>query len=115
MSLYPLMLKSHGFAINVSPTDKCICGDFDTIENYFLNCFIFKTDRLILLGKINSIYPPFSKLSKAKQCKIVLYGINLNNLLPDPRNRSITFAVQEYVTKPTVFLSIMNKYFLHVS
>ena len=96
-------LKSHGFAINLSLTDKCICGDLDTIENYFLNCFFFKTERLILLAKINLIYPPFSKLSKAKQCNILLYGINLNNLLPDPRNRSITFAVQEYITKTNRF------------
>ena len=96
-------LKSHGFAINLSLTDKCICGDLDTIENYFLNCFLFKTERLILLAKINLIYPPFSKLSKAKQCNILLYGINLNNLLPDPRNRSITFAVQEYITKTNRF------------
>ena len=51
-------LKSHGFAINLSLTDKCISGDFDTVQNYFLNCFLFKTERLVLLAKINSIYPP---------------------------------------------------------
>ena len=96
-------LKSHGFAINLSQSDKCICGDFDTVQNYFLKCFIFKTERHILLSKINSIYPPFSKLSKAKQCDILLFGINVNNLLPDPRNRSITFAVQEYITKTNRF------------
>ena len=86
-------LKSHGFAINLSQTDKCICGDVDSIQNYFLNCFIFNLERCVLLVKINNIYPPFSTLSKAKQCDFLLYGINLNSLLPDPRNRSITFAV----------------------
>jgi hypothetical protein len=96
-------LKSHGFAINLSQTDKCICGDVDSIQNYFLNCFIFNLERSVLLAKINNIYPPFSKLSKVKQCDVLLYGINLNSLLPDPRNRSITFAVQEFITKTNRF------------
>ena len=63
----------------------------------------FKTERLVLLSKVNNIYPPFSKLSKAKQCEVLLYGINLNNTLPDPRNRTITFAVQEFITKTNGF------------
>ena len=96
-------LKSHGFAINLSQTDKCFCGDVDSIQNYFFNCFLFKTERLVLLSKVNNIYPPFSKLSKVKQCDVLLYGINLNSLLPDPRNRSITFAVQEFITKTNRF------------
>ena len=96
-------LKSHGFAINLSQTDKCICGDVDSTQNYFLKCFMFQSERNILLSKINKIYPPFSKLSKAKQCNVLLFGINLQNSLSDPRNRSITFAVQEYITKTNRF------------
>ena len=92
-------LKSHGFAIHSSQSDKYICGDFDTVQNCFLKCFLFITERHILLCKINSVYPPFFKLSKTKQWDILLYVINVNNLLPDPRNRSITFAVQKYITK----------------
>ena len=55
-------LKSHGFAINLSHTDKCICGDSDTIQSFFFRCFLFQTERKVLLDKINNIYPPFSKL-----------------------------------------------------
>ena len=96
-------LKSHGFAINLSQTDKCICGDVDSTQNYFLKCFMFQSERNVLLAKINRTYPPFSKFSKAKQCNVLLFGINLQNSLPDPRNRSITFAVQEYITQTNRF------------
>ena len=96
-------LKSHGFAINLSQTDKCICGDFDIILSFFLSCFLFKTEDKFFLAKINSIYPQFSKLSKSKQCDVLFFGINLNNSLPNPRNRSITFAVQDYITKTNRF------------
>ena len=101
-------LKSHGFAINLSHTDKCICGDSDTILSFFFSCFLFQAERKVLLDKINNIYPPFSKLSKAKQCNILLFGINLDSPLPDPRNRSITYAVQEYITKTNRFSKLYD-------
>ena len=59
-------LKSHGFAINLSQTDKCICGDFDTIQNYFLNCFLFKTERHVLFSKNQLNLPPIFKTFKLK-------------------------------------------------
>ena len=54
-------LKSHGFAINLSLTEKCICGDFDTVQNYFLNCFLFNTERLVLFSKNQSNISPLFK------------------------------------------------------
>ena len=64
---------------------------------------VLNTERHILLGKINSIYPQILKLSKAQHFNALLYCINLNTLLPDPQNRRIAFAVQEYIIKTEQF------------
>ena len=40
-------LKSHSFAINMSTTDRCLCGEIDTIQSYFLSCFLFQNERLV--------------------------------------------------------------------
>ena len=61
--------KSHGFAINLSQTDKCFCGDVDSIQNYFFNSFLFKTERLVLLSNVNNIYPPFQNYQKQSNVK----------------------------------------------
>ena len=72
---------------------------------------VLNTERHILLGKINSIYPQILKLSKAKHFNALLYCINLNTLLPDPQNRSIAFAVQEYIIKTEQFSKHYEKTF----
>ena len=66
-------------------------------------------ERQVLIDNINNIYPPFSKLSKAKPCDVLLFGINLDSPLPDPRIKSITYAVQQYITKDIVFQNFMNE------
>ena len=92
-------LKSHSFAINMSPSDRCLCGEIDTIQSYFLSCFLFQNERLVLLDKINQIFPRFQKMSKSEQCNVLLYGINTDKILPDPRNRLIMYAVHNFITK----------------
>ena len=64
-------------------------------------------ERQFLIDNINKIYPPSSKLSKAKPCDVLLFGINLDSPLPVPRIRSITYAVQQYITKEIVFQKFM--------
>ena len=96
-------LKSHSFSINMASTDRCLCGEIDTIQSYFLTCFLFQVERNELFDKINQIIPKFKQKSKSDQCSILLYGINSDSLLPDPRNRIITFAVQNYITKTNRF------------
>ena len=63
-----------------------VVGGLGVVDRLGLIGFLFKTERHIIFGKINSIYPPFLKLAKAKQFDILTNGINVNNLLPDPRN-----------------------------
>ena len=87
----------------MSTTDRCLCGEIDTIQSYFLSCFLFQNERLVLFEKICQVLPKFKQLSKSEQCDILLYGINRDNVLPDPRNKVITFAVQGYITKTNRF------------
>ena len=58
---------------------------------------------LFYLKKNCQVLPKFKQLSKSEQCDILLYGINRDNVLPDPRNKVITFAVQGYITKTNCF------------
>ena len=102
------LLKSHSFAINMSSTDRCLCGEIDTIQSYFLSCFLFQNKRLVLLNKINQILPRFHSMSKSEQCNLLLYGINTDNVLPDPRNIVITYAVHNFITQTNRFSKHYN-------
>ena len=72
-------LKSHGFSVNLLTTDKCLCGAVDDNKHFLLFCFLFQHERSEMLSKIKCFVPNFSSLYIAKQCEILLYGINLNN------------------------------------
>ena len=67
-------LKSHGFSVNLSPTDKCLCGAIDDDNFFLLFCFLFQPERSEMLSKIKCFVPNFSCLSFTKQCEILLYG-----------------------------------------
>ena len=97
------MLKSHGFAINLSSTDRCFCGEIDDIKHFFVFCFIWQEERQDLFLKLNQILPSFSQKSVKNQCEILLHGINLNSLRPDPRNNKIVFEVQKFIFKTNRF------------
>ena len=56
-------LKSHGFSVNLSPTDKCLCGAVDDNKHFFLFCFLFQPERSEMLSKIKCLVPNFSCLS----------------------------------------------------
>lgn len=96
-------LKSHSFAINLSSSDRCFCGAIDDNKHLLLFCFIFQEERHTMMSKIVSILPNFHSLPISKQVFILLNGINLDSLLPDPRNRLIMFAVQKFITQTNRF------------
>ena len=56
-----------------------------------------------MLSKINLILPNFLSLTISKQAFILLNGINLDSLLPDPRNRLIMLTVQKFITQTNRF------------
>ena len=42
-------LKSHGFAINLSSSDRCMCGAVDDNKHLLLFCFVFQEERQTML------------------------------------------------------------------
>ena len=94
---------SHGFKINLREDDLCLCHRSETVSHFFLDCFLYQEERDELFKKISQYLPGFQTFSKTKKLEIILYGFNLSNIEPDPRNISIVFAVQKYIMKPNVF------------
>ena len=96
-------LNSHGFKINLREDDLCLCHRSETVSHYFLDCFLYQEERDELLNKISQYLPRFKTFSKTKKLEIILYGFNLSNKEPDPRNLSIAFAVQNFILKTKRF------------
>ena len=93
-------LNSHGFAINLTTTDKCsFCNKAETVKHYFFSCSKFKDEQNTLFASILQIFPEFSKKSIENKLQVLIYGIFLNAPEPDPRNRMIAFKVQNYILK----------------
>ena len=90
-------LKAHGFAINLSDTDKCLCGNIESTSHYLLDCVQFAEQRKCLSESIAKILPNFSAKSKTKRVEILLNGFNLNQEDPDHRNKQLTLIVQNYI------------------
>ena len=90
-------LRSHGFAINLSETDKCLCGNIESSTHYLLDCAQFDEQRRNLFDSLSKIMPNFGTKSKFYKTKILLNGINLENDDPDCRNKQISLSVQNYI------------------
>ena len=96
-------LRSHGFQINLSNTDRCWCGEEDQTQNFLLSCFLFQEEQKEMLEKVQTLLPNFLKQTKKRQCSILLFGINLDSTFPDPRNKILTLIVQKYISKTNRF------------
>ena len=96
-------MKSHGFQIILSNTDRCWCGEEDKTENFLLSCYLFQEERMEMLEKVQTILPNFLKQSKKRQYDILLFGINLDSPHPDPRIKFLTLVVQKYILKTNRF------------
>ena len=98
-------LAAHGYAIGLNDSDLCLCWRPETTRHFFLECFIFQEERSNLFAKLSEILPKFITLTKAKQLETILFGINLDNEEPDPRNIPIVFAVQKYILETKTFFA----------
>ena len=96
-------LNSHGFKINLREDDLCLCHRSETVSHFFLDGCLYQEERDELLNKISQYLPRFKTFSKTKKLEIILYGFNLSNKEPDPRNLSIAFAVQNFILKTKRF------------
>ena len=89
-------LNADSFKIGHSDTDRCECGQKETVAHFFL-CPKYAAQQEILHNKFNEIIPKFKNLSNAKKLDIFLFGYNLKSEEFDCRNITLTFAAQKYV------------------
>ncbi len=99
-------LNLHLYTINKSDTDLCICSKVENVSHFFLKCYLYNTERMVLFAKISIYVQNFVKLPDYKKLNIILYGIYLDNDDPDCRNIPITMAVQEYILKTKRFINM---------
>ena len=71
---------------NLSPTDKCKCGEIETTKHYLIDCPEYHPERTSMLNTLNLQNPPTTEL--------LLEGDV--NLSPD-ENTKIIVAVQTYI------------------
>ena len=90
-------LKAHGFAINLSDSDKCVCGNIESTSHYLFDCVQFSEQRKFMSESIAKILPNFASKSKSKRLEILLNGFNLNQADPDHRNKQLALIVQNYI------------------
>lgn len=96
-------LKADSFSIGLSESDRCECGQKETISHNF-SCKKYQPQQNILFGKITEIIPKFSQYLLRDKVSLMLYGYNLASKEFDCRNISITFAVQAYITSTKHFI-----------
>ena len=89
-------LNADSFKIGHSDTDRCECGQKETVAHFFV-CRKYSAQQEILHSKFNDILPHFKNLSNAKKLETFLFGHNLTAEEFDCRNIPLTFAVQKYV------------------
>ena len=89
-------LNADSFKIGHSETDRCDCGQKETVAHFFV-CRNYSAQQEILHSKFNDILPKFKSLSNAKKLETFLFGHNLKSKEYDCRNIPLTFAVQKYV------------------
>ena len=98
-------LAAHGFSIGINTSDLCLCWRPETTKHYFLECFLFQEERKILFDKLVQILPKFLSLTKSCQLETILFGINIKNEEPDPRNIPTVIAVQKFILDTKRFKS----------
>ena len=97
-------LNSHRFTIGLSDTDRCLCGSIESPIHYFLDCNHYLADRIKLVDKLVNIIPNFNNLNRQRQLEIILFGIiHKQGTDPDPRNRLITYSVQNFLVATNRF------------
>ena len=89
-------LKVDSFSTGLSESDRCECGQKETISHY-ISCNNYRPQQNTLFNKISEIIPKFSKYSHRDKVSVLLYGYNLSAEEFDCRNITITYAVQTYI------------------
>ena len=102
-------LNSHRFSIGLSETDRCDCGSIESPSHFFLDCSLYSANRIKLVDRLITIIPNFSNITRQRQLELILFGIiNKQGSALDPRNRLLTFAVQNFVISTNRFKKVTD-------
>ena len=96
-------LNAHGFAINLSDTDLCLCARPESVLHYFTQCFLYTEERRVLYDSMEQLIPKFETLKEKTKLDIFLHGININSEEFDCRNAKIVYSVQNFILKTKRF------------
>ena len=94
----------HKFSIGQSESAECSCHfRNESSQHYFVDCFLYSSERQILFDQVEHFIPKFRSLSKYKQHEILVNGIITND--PDfyYTNTSLSIAIQKFIFKSKRF------------
>ena len=98
-------LKQHRFMIGLEDSPNCLCHfDTESPEHYFLDCFLYSPERLILFNLIEHYIPNFPRLNKKQKLDIILRGVDIDNPEILSTNITLTKSVQNYIISSKRFL-----------
>ena len=96
-------LNLHKFTINLSDTDQCLCSRTESVDHFFIECFLYNEERRLLYDSMEQILPTFLTFSNKIKLNIFLHGINLHSDETDSRNSKIIYEVQKFILKTKRF------------
>ena len=97
-------LNQHKFTVGLTDSPTCLCYHREESPiHYFLDCFLYSQERLILFNKIEHHIPKFQNYTKQRKLDIILRGYNPNNADFYQLNRTLTVAVQNYLMQTKRF------------
>ena len=103
-------LNSHGYTINLTESDLCLCSRPETVSHFLNHCFLYQEERKVLYDKVTKLLPKFNTFSDKIKTDYLLHGINLHSSEPDSRNVPLTLAVQNYILQTGRFLFLTSDY-----
>ena len=97
-------LNLHRYTIGLIDSPECDChSKEESTKHYILDCFLYTVERQTLFSLVEHFIPTFTKLSKARQFDILMYGLKSDDSLYNYLNTRITIAVQNFILKTKRF------------
>ena len=100
-------LNLHKFIIGLSDNPNCLChAKQESSLHFMIDCFLYTVERQTLFCQVEQFVPNFKNLSKTKQYEILVFGLKIENPDYEYTNRSISYAVQNFILKTKRFSEI---------
>ena len=104
-------MNTHSFQIGFSESPKCLCEhQNENSLHYITECWLYTEERRILYDQVEQNFiPNFKKLSKKRQCEILIFGYEINNKELLQINTKLMVLTQQYILKTKRFTKQINK------